>query len=120
MSIENIVFHGSRTGPILPQARDVYSGAPSAGLGEWFGTDSKEYAQQYGSVERCQIILHKPYYMDAAEFRVYDRHICANYKRSRIFREELQSKGFDGIVVTHLDGVKEFILFYRSSAQKID
>lgn len=106
------VFHGSREGA-------TYSGAASAGLGDWFGTDNMEYAQQYGKVQRYRIRLFNPYRMDFKEFRSFDRGLLASVKKSREFREELQKRGHDSIIVTHLDGVKEYILFDKRAASKI-
>jgi len=106
------VFHGTREGT-------EYSGATSAGLGEWFGTDNLEYAKRYGKVHVYEIVLANPYHMNVSEFRSYDRGIEANFKRSQRYREELERKGYDRIIVTHHDGVKEYILFNKKMIRKL-
>lgn len=98
------VWHGSR-----PDG--TYSGSPSAGLGKWFGTSSEEYASNYGTVEQYSISLQNPYEMPLSEFLEYDRGPKASIQTSLAKQKELQSLGHDSIVVTHLDGVKEYMLF---------
>ena len=106
------VYHGSIEGT-------KYSGAASSGLGDWFGTDNKEYARRYGKARRYRIILINPYHMDVTEFRSFDRGIFASFKKSKMYREELERRGYDGIIVTHHDGVKEYILFNKRMARRI-
>lgn len=104
------VYHGNRE-------RTEYSGVASSGLGEWFGTDNQEYAQLYGEVRRYRIELRNPYYMDFKEFRSFDRGCFASLEKSRKYREELEKRGFDGVIVTHHDSVKEYILFDKRMAR---
>ncbi len=106
------IFHGSREGT-------DYSGAASSGLGEWFGTDYEPYAKSYGEVSMYEIELRNPYMMAFKEFREYDRGFEASFKRSRAYMMALMKKGHDGIIVSHNDGVKEYILFDKSRAKRI-
>lgn len=106
------VFHGSR------ESID-HSGAASGGLGDWFGTDDQEYVARYGKVKMYKITLRNPYYMNVKEFRSYDRGLTASFEKSKKFREELEKNGYDGIIVTHHDGVKEYILFDKSNVRRI-
>lgn len=113
-----IVFHGAREGAISSSAKNDFSGAASAGLGDWFGTDNEEYASRYGKVTIYKIVINNPYFMSFIEFRFYDRGSSASFANSQSFKETLIKQGYDGIIVTHLDGVKEYILFDKKSAQK--
>ena len=96
------VYHGTRE-------VEGYSGASSAGLGAWFGTDNYDYAASYGRVSRYDVKLNNPYEMSRTEFLRYDRR--EPFESSRQRRAELEAAGHDGIIVTHDDGVREFILF---------
>jgi len=105
------IFHGERPG--------VHSGSTGAYLGDWFGTNSKEYASQYGDPLSYRIELGNPYRMDRAEFRRYDRG-AATASETKKFRAELEAKGHDGIIVDHGDGTTEYILFKKpESAEAI-
>jgi len=106
--MEYIAYHGTKEG---------FSGAASAGLGEWFGTNNETYAQQYGNVELFRIELNNPYHMDVAEFRSYDR-FGARFDDAVKYREALKAKGHDGIIVNQRGGVIEYILFNKSKANK--
>lgn len=107
------VFHGSREGT-------GHSGASSGGLGDWFGTDNKEYAQRYGKVGCYRIELNNPYLMDVGEFRSYDRDFSKGFKSARNYRNELENKGHDGIIVTQRGGVHEYILFDKNVARHVE
>lgn len=95
-----------------------YSGAASAGLGDVFATDSHEYASQYGTPEKHTAKMQNPYQMSAAEFRSFDRGPDASFEKSKARRQELESAGHDGILVSHADGTKEYILFNRDNLTK--
>lgn len=106
------VWHSPKT-----SSSPTYSGAASAGLGDVFATDNKDYAAQYGTPGKYTATMQNPYQMNSGEFRSFDRGHDASVQKSAKFRKELESKGHDGIIVTHADGVKEHILFNRDSLQ---
>ncbi len=106
------VFHGTRE-------KGGVSGATSAGLGEWFGTDNEGYAKDHGHVDKYDIELKKPVKFDSARFRSFDRDPHDGFQRAVNFRKAAEQEGFDGIIVTHLDGVKEYILFNKTKAKKV-
>jgi hypothetical protein len=106
------VWHSPKT-----SSSPTYSGAASAGLGDVFATDNKDYAAQYGTPGKYTATMQNPYQMNSGEFRSFDRGHDASVQKSAKFRKELESKGHDGIVVTHADGVKEHILFNKDSLQ---
>jgi hypothetical protein len=95
-----------------------YSGAASAGLGDVFATDNHDYASQYGTPEKHTARMQNPYQMSAAEFRSFDRGPDASFEKSKARRQELESAGHDGILVSHADGTKEHILFNRDNLTK--
>jgi hypothetical protein len=106
-----MVWHGSG---------GSFSGAASSFLGEWFGTDNPEYAKQYGQPQSVEIKMSNPYLMPLDEFYYYDRargkSIGAGQRESREKQEQLKQMGYDGIIVSHRDGTKEYILFNKNLA----
>lgn len=103
------VWHSPKTGSSKP------SGAATAGLGDVFATDNKEYAAQYGTPGEYTATMQNPYQMSSAEFRSLDRGFDASFQKSAQFRKQLESKGHDGIVVSHADGTKEHVLFNKDN-----
>lgn len=90
------------------------SGAASSDLG-FFATDSKEYAKQYAAddagLKQVSISINKPYLMGFDEFRSIDRGLSD--KSAKEISSELKGAGYDGIIVTHNDGSKEYIAFSK-------
>lgn len=113
-----VAWHGvrDRTAAGSSGTPGRFSGAASAGLGDFFATDNTDYASRYGTPTEFNITINKPYHMPIAEFLHYDRGPGMAFRHSLARRKELEQIGHDGIIVVHPDGVKEFILFDKSQA----
>ncbi|XAI97106.1 hypothetical protein [Dolichospermum phage Dfl-JY45] len=107
-----VVYHGTDSGSYVFKTQAFRRDGSGAGSGIWF-TDSRDaawqYAEESASVDGDQprvieafLALANPYVSDD----INDFQVVSAQRR-----DELEAMGFDGIIGTYPDGIREFVAF---------